>query len=115
MTTPELLFWTMCIPSRVALSTLPLMLPDHALRPFGYLLAGVSATFLVLRVLNLRLDAREGGANGTWWHNWRPVHGIMYALAAFALIEGNRDAWKILAADVAIAVFARAISKPSNF
>jgi hypothetical protein len=39
----------------------------------------------------------------------------MYALAAFALIEGNRDAWKILAADVAIAVFARAISKPSNF
>lgn len=109
---PELLFWTACIPSRAALATLPVALPESSLKPLGYLLAGVSVTFFALRIFNLRKKAFEAGSNGTWWHQWRTVHGLMYALAAYLLIHENRDAWKVLAADIGVAILARELSKP---
>lgn len=111
MTDPNQLFWMFCIPSRVALATTPLFLPPE---PLGYVLATIAVVFAILWTFNLRLDAREGGANGTWWHQWRIVHALLYGTAAFMLLHAkDKRAWIPLALDVVVALLARKMSRPS--
>lgn len=110
MSNPDTLFWTACIPSRIVIASLPLVIPQGLLKPLGYVLATVSLAFFILWTFNLRLDAVEAGGKGTWWHQWRIVHAILYALAAVALLSQNRAAWVPLAADVIVAVVAKHVS-----
>ena len=105
----DTLFWSMCIPSRVLLSISPLFLPA---KPLGVILGIVSATFAILWTFNLRMDAFEAGGRGTWWHQWRIVHAILYAIAAYMLFHNSdRRAWIPLALDVIVALIARHVSK----
>jgi len=106
-----MLFWIACIPSRIVLALLPLYLAHDLLKPLGFVLAVIATTFLVLWTFNLRLTAFE--AQGpTWWHEWRLVHGLIYAVAAGLLVSGHRSAWIPLLLDVGVGLLARGISKP---
>lgn len=106
---PETLFWTACIPSRILLSTTPLFLPP---KPLGIVLAIVATAFTILWAFDLRMDAFEAGGRGTWWHQWRIVHALLYAVAAsMLLVAEDKRAWIPLALDVLVAIIARHISK----
>ena len=37
-----------------------------------------------------------------WWNNLRPIHSLLYFLFAYNAINGNRNAWQFLLADVII-------------
>lgn len=105
-----MLFWIACIPSRIVLAMLPLLLPATYLVPLGYIVATIATAFLVLWTCRLRMTAIEAGGP-TWWHEWRLVHGLVYTVAAAYLLTGNRDAWMFLMIDVGIGITAR-LSKP---
>jgi hypothetical protein len=82
----KLLFILACIPLRIIIATLPLVLPARILPFLGLLLfLPIAIGFLYLYFTNSRLEAPEGGGI-TWWARYRIIHGLLYLTAAIALL-----------------------------
>lgn len=94
-----------CIPIRIFLALIPLMLDKTLLLYFGLILLSMSIGFLVLYFGNYRLEAPEASGK-TWWANLRIIHGLLFLAAAIYCFKGESLAWIPLAIDVTLGFFA---------
>jgi len=88
-----------CIPARLLLVLLIYKINQKYLPYFSIFLFAIGISFIYLYITNSRLNAPEAGGK-TWWKNLRPVHGILYLLAAILSMMKNRLAALILLIDV---------------
>ena len=95
----KLLFFGLCIPIRLIIAILPLYISNNKWYRFFLVYLGLS--FLYLYLSNERLDAIEGGGI-TWWKDLRIIHGILYLLAAFYLINNNKLSNILLISDIIV-------------
>lgn len=68
------------------------------------LFAAISVGFATLYLFDLRQkNATETfGESEVWWNHLRPVHSVLYALAAMYVFKGNKHAYVPLLLDVII-------------
>lgn len=103
MLSPQALFLLFCIPARIGLVIAALRLPPQYLTLFATALLLIGCVFMYLYITDSRLDAVEAGGQGTWWHQLRPIHGLLYLLAGGLLLTGHREEAAVaLGADVAL-------------
>ena len=72
--------------------------------PINYLPLTVPITLIMgLGFLYFFFTGKEKGATfnqEAWWHNLRPIHGLLYILYSYYAYKKNSDAYKILLFDV---------------
>lgn len=105
------LFLGGCIPIRLALAGLAyyaLHKSENSLltRGLPVVLMIMGAAMLYLYVTASRMDAPEGGADGTWWAPLRAVHGLLYLAAGLGMMFGYAHAWVFLLADALVGLLA---------
>ena len=84
------LYLLLCIPTRIVLVALPLLLATRHLETFGLLLSLAGVGFLWLYATNTRLSAPESSTGATWWAPLRVVHGALFVTAGLLVAGGNR-------------------------
>ena len=77
----KIYFILLCIPVRLMLAAVPLILNKRFLPYFGFLVGIMGTNMLYLFFKKMRLNAFEGGGN-TWWANFRLLHGALYLTAS---------------------------------
>ncbi len=101
-----LLFWLLCIPSRLFMA---LVMPSLLLR---WILPLVALSFIYLQMTGSRMQSFESGGN-TWWNPFRVVHGSIYLIAFIALLfQYETLARSLLVCDVVIAMYLQLYVKP---
>ena len=106
--TPQQLFLTVCIPTRVVIALLPLVLSTPHLKLMAWPLLAIGLAFQYLFWTGSRMRAFEAGGV-TWWHSWRIVHGSLYLAAAWLAFMGSSKAWIPLMLDVCVGVYAHVL------
>ena len=109
----QLLFLTMCIPTRIIFALLPnynlvkkLNLnvnPKLFYTIVGLVFLAIAIGFLYLYFTNERLNASEAGGY-TWWHNLRLLHGLLYLCASLYILWNVNDLEKIKLASLPLAI-----------
>lgn len=99
MVPPKTLFWTVCIPIRIAIAVIVYasILPKLLVAIW---LACIGVGFLTIYTFRLRMHAPESSTPTTWWHEYRIYHGILYVLAAVSSLFDQRLAGPFLVIDV---------------
>lgn len=90
-----------CIPARILISIIPLLVNADILFYYGFILLVIGASFLYLYFTNGRLNAFEAGGY-TWWANYRIIHGLLYLIAAWYAFNQKKIAYIPLSLDVFI-------------
>ena len=78
-----------CIPVRILLAASLFVMPEAQLTVASTILGAIGISFAALYIFKLRMNAPEGGGK-TWWNHLRPLHAVLYLLAAHFLLTGNR-------------------------
>ncbi len=96
------LFLFGCIGTRLILTFLAKTQIDYL--PYMCFAAVVmSLGFFYIYFTGSRPIGIETGGKPIWWNHLRPLHGFLYGLFAYmAIVQQNRDAWKVLLVDTAI-------------
>jgi xanthine/uracil permease len=97
------LFWTVCIPIRIAL----VVLVYNRIFPNVFVaigLACIGISFFTVYVFKLRMNAPESSRTTTWWHEYRVYHGALYILAAILSLFDQRLAAIPLLIDVILGI-----------
>ena len=95
-----------CIPVRILLAASLFVAPEARLTVVSTILSAIGVSFAVLYMFKLRMNAPEGGGK-TWWNYFRPLHAVLYLLAAHFLLTGNRRyASMVLIIDVIVGMVA---------
>lgn len=95
-----------CIPVRILLAASLFVVPEAQVTVASTILCAIGASFAALYIFKLRLNAPEGGGE-TWWNYLRPLHAVLYLLAAHLLFTGNRIyASMVLIVDVIVGMVA---------
>jgi len=96
--TRAVLFLTVCIPVRMCLAYLSIVLPSKWLSWYGMIFILQSMSFGLLYFTNARLHAGEGGGK-TWWAQWRIVHAALLLVGGIMLVRKDKRAIMPLMAD----------------
>lgn len=105
MSSPRTLFLTVCIPARIGIAALPVLVHKKHLPYLGAVLLTIGLGFQWLFWTNSRMTAPEAGGP-VWWHNLRVVHGMNFILAGAFALKHKREAWIPLAVDVVLGIMA---------
>jgi hypothetical protein len=102
------LFLIGCIGARLLLVQLARMpLTRHYVGIFAFLLA---IGFCAIYLTRSRPTGPEVFGEKIWWNDLRPVHGTLYAIAAWMILRGDltlrSKAWMVLLLDVMIGLAA---------
>lgn len=103
------LFLFGCIPARVALVLVVAAFAKspEVLKGLAVITGVIAIGFATIYAFGLRTTGIETGGKPIWWNDLRPVHAALYAVAAVAAWNGRGDiAWKVLAADVVLGLWA---------
>jgi hypothetical protein len=69
----------------------------------GYFLTVISVGIMTIYLFNLRTTGSETMGSSIWWNSLRPIHSIIWGLAAYYLFtQDSETAWKILLGDVVL-------------
>lgn len=97
------LFLLGCVPARLALVLAALVMPMGWLRVLALAAGAMAVAFWVLFLGDWRKTGPETGGAPIWWGLLRPVHGTLWALAAYFAWRGERaHVWRLLLADVVL-------------
>ena len=97
------LFWTVCIPIRIALA----VLVYTRIFPNVFVVVGLACigiSFITVYSFKLRMNAPESSRTTTWWHEYRVYHGALYILAAILSLFDQRLAAIPLLIDVILGI-----------
>ena len=92
------LFLLGCIPVRFLFVYIAKNIPTNYLQ-----LTAPITLIMGLGFLYFFFAGKETGATleeVAWWHNLRPIHGLLYILYSYYAYKKNSDAYKILLIDV---------------
>lgn len=95
-----LMFLGGCIPARLALVWLAIKTPLSYLPYLGYLALIVAFGFLYLYFTGKRTIGIETQGAPIWWTQFRIFHGLLYLCFSLYAIQGLRNAYQFLLADV---------------
>ena len=96
-----LYFLVGCLGSRALLAYLAGVASAPWLMAMAMGLLAVAVGFAVIYVAGLRKTGLETGGAPIWWDSLRPVHSLLYFLAAWrAWVGDNRGARLVLGVDV---------------
>ena len=99
-----LLFLVFCMGVRVGVALLAKYIDKTYLQKLGYLLLLPAMGFIIVYIGGLR---GKGGLNQiAWWNHLRPVHSLLYFIAAFYAIKKDRRSWIVLLLDAGIGLMA---------
>jgi len=94
----------LCLLARISLSLIFFFVNTNYLpylAPFSFII-GFSMLFLFFT--RKRLNAFEAGGK-TWWHKFRPIHGILYVLASIYALKKNHLSGLFILADAFLGLF----------
>lgn len=97
------LFLGVCVPLRLGLAYLPVVLAEAHLRVLAVATAAMAAGTLYLALSGRRLHAPEGGGT-TWWASYRLLHGALLLAATAYLAQNDRLASVPLLLDVLVGI-----------
>ena len=101
-----LLFIFGCIGSRLFFTVLAKYINVKYLPYLGYLALLPAFSFSYIYITGSRPSGLEAGGK-IWWNCLRPLHSLLYLLFAYnAILKHKEVAWKFLALDVIIGLFA---------
>lgn len=102
-----LMFLVGCMGARIGLAYLAKW-SNTIVRKILMIAIGLMATgFTIIYFFGLRKTGLETQGAPIWWNDLRPIHAILYGLAAWSLYEDqNVMAWKLLLGDTAIGLVA---------
>lgn len=102
------LFTLGCIPTRLLLAVLAAQGKPQSIiqSTLAVLFGTIALGFAVIYTLDIRKTGAEVFGDRIWWNHLRPIHAVMYALAALALVQDRSDiAWKVIVADTLFGLF----------
>lgn len=108
------IFWVGCLGTRLAIALLILLSASSTLLSTTLIVfsLGIAISIIVIWIFKLRKTGFEAGGL-IWWNALRPIHGALWALAAWFIFKKNHAlASLLIVADVALAVWARLYWKP---
>lgn len=113
MQTP--LFWLGCVPVRALLILLAfyIHLFPKLRAVFTVFLVGIGVSFWVLYLNKSRLNAPESTVGFTWWHYYRPLHGILYLISGGLMWWRPDLAWVPLTIDLGLGIYVRLTEYPT--
>jgi hypothetical protein len=97
-----LLFLIGCIGVRSLFVVIAKTINIKYLKYLGYLALLPAMGFIYIFLTGARQTGAETFGAKIWWNNLRPIHAVLYILFAYNAIQGNRQAWLYLLADVLI-------------
>lgn len=104
------LFLLGCIPARLFLAYLSYVsyvsYNSYNMNMIGLLCLFISIGFISIYVFGLRKTGQETFGKPIWWNDLRPVHGFLYAVAAYCAFYSKENVWKILLLDAIIGLVA---------
>ena len=92
------LFLGVCVPLRLGMAYLPIVLARSYLQTYGAVTAAMATGTLYLALTEGRMQAPEGGGV-TWWAPYRLLHGMLLLTAAIYLLRKDRAASAALLLD----------------
>jgi hypothetical protein len=96
------LFLIGCIGTRSLFVYLAYHADKQWLRYMGYAALLPAIGFMYIYLTGSRQTGPEVFGDKIWWNHLRPVHSLLYALFAYFAIQGSRNAWGFLLADVVL-------------
>jgi len=97
-----MIFIAVCLPVRIAIAAGMYFFQDYAkiIKIIGFFLASIALSFFSKWLFS---TATLGGFGGkVYWNDFRPVHGVLYGLAAYLCFFEEDKAYIPLAVDVLI-------------
>lgn len=103
----SVLFLTVCMVARIALAMWVRTASASHLWRAGIVFLLQSIGFAYIFAFGLRKSGGETFGCPIWWNDMRPIHAMLYAMAAWFALKGNgKHASTVLSADVTIGVVA---------
>lgn len=103
----QALFMLGCIPMRLFIGHVVSQTDDKTRVMYGVILLCIGFGFWYIYTNNLRKTGVEVFGDVIWWDKLRPVHGTLYILAGYYLLQGdNRSAANLIGLDTAVGVVA---------
>ena len=104
-----LTFLGLCIGARLVIAYVAYKLPKNMLPYAAAVALIVALSWLAIYIGNLRPFGGEAGGidSGTkpiWWNEFRPLHAGLYIAFAALAFKKNRQAYKVLLADVGLGI-----------
>ena len=99
-----ILFMVFCMSFRIILALIAKYIDKKYLESFGYLLLFLAMGFIIVFITDLR--GRGAFNQKIWWNHLRPIHSLLYFIAAFYAIKNDRRAWMVLLLDAGIGLMA---------
>lgn len=98
-----MLFLLGCIPTRLALVVMAIVLPLGFLKWFAVFALMVGIGFWTIFLTGKRKVGAETMGSPIWWNLLRPVHGMLWLLIAYYSWTMRRDlVWRLLLVDVCL-------------
>ena len=96
MNKSEILFLSLCIPSRIAIALAARVYPKEIIP--GAVAFAVMSLYYYLS--GTRTTGPETFGRPIWWNDVRPIHSLLWACFVIAAFQNKEWAWKFLALDV---------------
>ena len=97
-----LLFLIGCIGTRTLFVLIAKNSRPHLLPYLGYLALLPAIGFFYIYLTGSRKTGQEVFGDKIWWNDLRPIHALLYFLFSYNAINGNKNSWIYLLADVLI-------------
>jgi hypothetical protein len=96
------LLFTLCIITRLSISMLAKYINDKYLPYIGIitLIMGIGFIYIYLfgnKTADTQLEWT--GESKIWWHNFRPIHGLLYIIFSIMAIKKNKYSWLLILID----------------
>ena len=97
-----LLFLIGCIGTRLLFVYVAKNSSVQVLKYLGYLALLPAIGFMYIFLTGSRKTGKGVFGEKIWWSNMRPLHSLIYFIFAYNAIQGNKQSWVYLMADVTI-------------
>jgi hypothetical protein len=101
-----LLFLIGCIGTRLLFVYIAKISSVQVLKYMGYLALLPALGFMYIFLTGSRKTGPEVFGEKIWWNHLRPIHSLIYFAFSYNAINGNKQSWLYLLADVSIGLLA---------
>lgn len=101
-----LLFLIGCIGTRLLFVYIAKISSVQVLKYMGYLALLPALGFMYIFLTGSRKTGPEVFGEKIWWNHLRPIHSLIYFVFSYNAINGNKQSWVYLLADVSIGLLA---------